>query len=125
MVLSSKLPTAKKFKRWVTSEVLPSIRKHSAYMTPEKLEEVLLNPDTLIRLATDLKQEREQRIAAQAKNRSGQTQGLFADAVCASQTSILVGDLAKILKQNGIDIGQNRLFSYLRDNGYLMKKKRK
>lgn len=123
LVLSSKLPTAKKFKRWVTSEVLPSIRKHSAYMTPEKLEEVLLNPDTLIRLATDLKQEREQRIAAQAKIEADKPKVLFADAVCASHTSILVGDLAKILKQNGIDIGQNRLFSYLRDNGYLMKKK--
>lgn len=122
LVLSSKLPTAKKFKRWVTSEVLPSIRKHGAYMTPEKLEEALLDPDTLIRLATDLKQEREQRIAAQAKIETDKPKVLFADAVCASQSSILVGDLAKLLKQNGVDMGQNRLFAYLRDNGYLMKR---
>ncbi len=121
LVLSSKLPTAKKFKRWVTSEVLPLIRKHGAYMTPEKLEEALLDPDILIRLATDLKQEREQRIAAQAKIETDKPKVLFADAVCTSQTSILVGDLAKLLKQNGINMGQNRLFAYLRDNGYLMK----
>lgn len=121
LVLSSKLPSAKKFKRWVTSEVLPSIRKHNAYMTPEKLEEVLLNPDMLIRLATDLKQEREQRVAAQAKFEADKPKVLFADAICASQTSILVGDLAKLLKQNGVNMGQNRLFAYLRDNGYLMK----
>lgn len=121
LVLSSKLPTAKQFKRWVTSEVLPSIRKHGAYMTPEKLEEVLLDPDTLIKLATDLKQEREQRKAAQAKIEEDKPKVLFADAVCASQTSILVGDLAKLLKQNGVEMGQNRLFTYLRDNGYLIK----
>ena len=121
LVLSSKLPTAKKFKRWVTSEVLPSIRKHGAYMTPEKLEEALLDPDTLIRLATDLKQEREKRIEAQAKIETDKPKVLFADAVCASQSSILVGDLAKLLKQNGVNMGQNRLFAYLRDNGYLMK----
>lgn len=121
LVLSSKLPTAKQFKRWVTSEVLPSIRKHGAYMTPEKLEEVLLDPDTLIKLATDLKQEREQRKAAQAKIEKDKPKVLFADAVCASQTSILVGDLAKLLKQNGVEMGQNRLFTYLRDNGYLIK----
>ena len=121
LVLSSKLPTAKKFKRWVTSEVLPSIRKHGAYMTPEKLEEALLDPDTLIRLATYLKQEREKRIEAQAKIETDKPKVLFADAVCASQSSILVGDLAKLLKQNGVNMGQNRLFAYLRDNGYLMK----
>ena len=121
LVLSSKLPTAKKFKRWVTSEVLPSIRKHGAYMTPEKLEEALLDPDTLIRLETDLKQEREKRIEAQAKIETDKPKVLFADAVCASQSSILVGDLAKLLKQNGVNMGQNRLFAYLRDNGYLMK----
>lgn len=90
-------------------------------MTPEKLEEALLDPDTLIRLATDLKQEREKRIEAQAKIETDKPKVLFADAVCASQSSILVGDLAKLLKQNGVNMGQNRLFAYLRDNGYLMK----
>lgn len=121
LVLSSKLPQAKAFKHWVISEVIPSIRKHGAYMTPEKLEEVLLNPDTLIRLATELKEEREQRKQAEAKIEADKPKVLFADAVSASDTSILVGEMAKILKQNGVDMGQNRLFKYLRDNGYLMK----
>ena len=121
LVLSSKLPSAKAFKRWITSEVIPSIRKHDAYMTAEKLEEALLNPDTLIKLATDLKQEREQRLAAEAQIKADKPKVIFADAVAASQTSILVGDLAKLLKQNGIDMGQNKLFTWMRDNGYLMK----
>ena len=123
LVLSSKLPTAKKFKRWVTSEVLPSIRKHGAYLTPEKLEEALLNPDTLIKLATDLKAEREKRIALEVQAEQDKPKVLFADAVSASHTSILVGELAKILKQNGVNIGQNRLFAELRDRGFLIKRK--
>lgn len=67
LILASKLPQAKEFKRWVTSEVLPSIRKHGGYMTPEKIEEVLLNPDTVIKLATDLKTERERRSIAEQR----------------------------------------------------------
>lgn len=121
LAAKSELPGAEKFESWIFDEVLPTIRKHGAYMTPEKLEEVLLDPDTLIKLATDLKQEREQRKAAQAKIEKDKPKVLFADAVCASQTSILVGDLAKLLKQNGVEMGQNRLFTYLRDNDYLMK----
>ena len=123
LVLSSKMPNAKKFKRWVTSEVLPSIRKHGAYLTPEKLEEALLNPDTLIKLATDLKAEREKRIALEVQAEQDKPKVLFADAVSASHTSILVGELAKILKQNGVNIGQNRLFAELRERGYLIKRK--
>ena len=123
LVLSSKMPNAKKFKRWVTSEVLPSIRKHGAYLTPEKLEEALLNPDTLIKLATDLKAERKKRIALEVQAEQDKPKVLFADAVSASHTSILVGELAKILKQNGVNIGQNRLFAELRDRGFLIKRK--
>lgn len=123
LVLSSKMPNTKKFKRWVTSEVLPSIRKHGAYLTPEKLEEALLNPDTLIKLATDLKAEREKRIALEVQAEQDKPKVLFADAVSASHTSILVGELAKILKQNGVNIGQNRLFAELRDRGFLIKRK--
>ena len=123
LILSSKMPNAKKFKRWVTSEVLPSIRKHGAYLTPEKLEEALLNPDTLIKLATDLKAEREKRIALEVQAEQDKPKVLFADAVSASHTSILVGELAKILKQNGVNIGQNRLFAELRDRGFLIKRK--
>lgn len=122
LVLSSKLPTAKRFKHWVTHEVIPSIRKHGAYMTPEKLEEVLLNPDTLIQLANNLKVEQQRRIAAEAEVKANKPKVLFADSVETAQNSCLVGELAKIISQNGVDIGQNRLFQWLRDNGYLIKR---
>ena len=122
LVLSSKLPTAKKFKRWVTSEVIPSIRKHGAYMTPDKLEEVLLKPDTLIQLAQNLKTEQEKRRALEVKVEEQKPKVLFAESVEAAKTSILIGELAKLLKQNGINIGQNRLFEWLRNNGYLIKR---
>lgn len=121
LIISSKLPQAKKFKRWVTAEVLPSIRKHGAYMTPQKIEEVLLSPDTIIKLATDLKAEREERIKLQRETEDLKPKALFADAVSASKTSILIGDLAKLIKQNGHDIGQRRLFQWMRDKGYLIK----
>lgn len=120
LVLSSKLPTAKAFKRWITSEVIPAIRKHGGYLAPEKLEEALMNPDTLIRLATDLKAEREHRRALEAEKEANQPKVLFADAVSASKTSILIGELAKLLKQNGVNIGQNRLFAWMRQNGFLI-----
>lgn len=122
LVLSSKLPTAKQFKRWVTSEVIPSIRKHGAYMTPDKLEEVLLKPDTLIQLAQNLKDEQEKRRALEVKVEEQKPKVLFAESVEAAKTSILIGELAKLLKQNGINIGQNRLFEWLRNNGYLIKR---
>lgn len=112
-----------RFKRWVTSEILPSIRKHGAYMTPETLEQALYNPDFLIKLATELKAEKEKRQALELQAEENKPKVLFADAVSTSQTSILVGDLAKIIKQNGVDIGANRLFAWFRDNGYLIKRK--
>ena len=121
LIISSKLPQAKKFKRWVTADVLPSIRKHGAYMTPQKIEEVLLSPDTIIKLATDLKAEREERMKLQRETEKLKPKALFADAVSASKTSILIGDLAKLIKQNGHDIGQRRLFQWMRDKGYLIK----
>lgn len=121
LVLKSRKPQAKPFQKWVTGEVLPSIRKHGGYLTPQKIEEVLTDPDTIIQLATTLKEEQARRKALEAENRVMQPKALFADAVAASHTSILVGELAKLLKQNGVDIGQNRLFKWLRENGYLMK----
>lgn len=123
LVLSSKLPTAKKFKRWVTLEVLPSIRKHGGYLTPAKIEEVLLNPDTIIKLATDLKEERAKRVEVEKQLEINKPKVLFAEAVATAKTSILIGELAKLIKQNGYDIGQKRLFQYLRENGYLIKQK--
>jgi len=119
-VLGSKLPTAKQFKKWVTSEVLPSIRKHGGYLTADKIEEVLSDPDTIIKMATNLKAEREKRAQLESKLEEQEPKVVFADAVAASKTSILVGELAKVLKQNGVDIGQNRLFDWLRNNGYLI-----
>ena len=117
LVLSSKLPTAKKFKRWVTAEVLPAIRRHGMYAT----DELLNNPDFAIQAFTALKEERERRKELEAKVKADQPKILFADAVETSHTSILVGDLAKLLNQNGVDIGQKRLFNYMRENGYLIK----
>ena len=122
LILSSKLPNAKKFKRWVTNEVLPSIRKHGAYMTDQTLEQALTSPDFLIQLATQLKEEKEQRKHLEAKVEQDKPKVLFADSVSASKSSILVGELAKILKQNGVDTGQFRLFAWLRENGYLIKR---
>ena len=122
LVLSSKLPNAKKFKRWIISEVIPSIRKHGAYMTPDKLEEVLLSPDTLMQLAQNLKDEQEKRKALQKQVEAQRPAVLFAGAVETSKSSILIGELAKILKQNGIKIGPIRLFEWMRQNGYLIRR---
>lgn len=121
LVLGSKLPNAKKFKRWVTSEVLPAIRKHGGYLTAEKVEEALLNPDVLIKLATELKDEREARRALESKVADDAPKVLFADSVSTAKTSILIGELAKLLKQNGLEVGQKRLFAWMRENGYLMR----
>lgn len=122
LILSSKMPKAKEFKRWVTSEVLPAIRKHGGYLSPEKIEEVLSDPDTIIKLATNLKEEQAKRREAEAALNEAKPKIIFADAVSASDQTILIGDLAKIIKQNGHDIGQKRLFQWLRDNGYLIKR---
>lgn len=122
VILLSRKPEAKKFKRWVTHEVLPTIRKHGAFLTPQKIEEVLLNPDTIISLATQLKAEQEQRRALESKVEQDKPKVLFAAAVESSHTSILIGELAKLLRQNGIEIGQNRLFQWMRENGYLIKR---
>lgn len=123
LILSSKLPSAKKFKRWVTSDVLPSIRKHGLYANAETVEAMLADPDVAIRLLTNLKEERAKRAEVEAKLEQAHPKVIFADAVAASKTSILIGDLAKILKQNGINMGQKRLFEWLRQHGYLIKRK--
>ncbi|MES5863397.1 phage antirepressor KilAC domain-containing protein [Lacticaseibacillus paracasei] len=120
LVISSKLPTAKEFKHWVTHEVLPSIRKHGAYMTPETIEKAIYDPDFIINLATQLKDEQAKTAALKADNETMKPKALFADAVATSHTSILIGDLAKLIRQNGVDIGQNRLFAWLREHGYLI-----
>lgn len=122
LVLSSKLPNARKFRRWVTTEVLPTVRKHGAYMTPETLQAAILNPDTMIQLCQQLKAEREHSRQLEAENAAMLPKAVFADAVSASKSSILVGELAKLLRQNGVDTGEKRLFHWLRQNGYLIKR---
>lgn len=119
LIFGSKLESAKRFKRWVTSEVLPAIRKHGAYA----VDELLNNPDMAIKAFTALKEERERNKLLQADNVRMKPKEIFADAVAASKQSILIGELAKLLKQNGYDTGEKRLFTYLRDNGYLIRRK--
>lgn len=123
LIFGSKLPTAKRFKRWVTSEVLPTLRKHGAYATPETIDRIISDPDYGIQLLQTLKEERAKRKELETKNKEMQPKALFADAVATSESTILIGDLAKILKQNGVEIGQKRLFEWLRENGYLIKRK--
>lgn len=113
---------AQKFQAVLADEVLPSIRKHGAYMTEETLQRAITSPDFLIKLATELKQEQNARKLAEQQVKELTPKGIFADAVKASDTSILVGELAKLLKQNGVNIGRNRLFDWMKDNGYLIKK---
>lgn len=114
LIMRSRKQEAKEFQRWVTHEVLPSIRKHGAYMTQQTLDKALTSPDFLIQLATKLKEEQEKVKELEPKAR-------FADAVAASDGTCLIGELAKMLRQNGLDIGQNQLFAKLREDGYLGK----
>ena len=120
LILSSKMPNAKKFKHWVTSEVLPTIRKHGAYMTDEKAFDVVHNKNGLAEL---LQQAADQLKQKDIQIEEMKPKAMLADAITASETSILVGEMAKILKKNGINTGQNRFFKWLRTNGYLIKRK--
>lgn len=123
LILSSKIPTAKKFKHWVTAEVIPSIRKNGGYIANQEN----LTDDELLTRAVLVAQkkiaERDERIKAlETESEIMKPKALFADCVAASDSTILIGELAKILKGKGVDIGQNRLFGWLRDNGYLIKR---
>lgn len=122
VILLSRKPEAKKFKRWVTHEVLPAIRKHGAYVTPAKLEEMMNDPDAWIKVLTALKDERAAKEHLQIQAETDKPKVIFADAVSVSDGAILIGELAKILKGNGVEIGQNRLFEKLRQDGYLIKR---
>ncbi len=117
--LQERIDKLHRFKRWVTSEVLPAIRKHGAYLTDKKAYEITHNPNSLADL---LIQAGEQLRKKDLVIQEMQPKALFADAVATSKTSILIGDLAKILKQNGVNIGQKRLFEWLRNHGYLVKR---
>lgn len=122
VLMQSRKPIAKQFKKEVKN-ILKTIRKHGAYMSDNVLEQAISNPDFMIGLLQNLKEEKKKRIEAEAKIEVDKPKVLFSEAVTTSKTSILIGDLAKIIKQNGVEMGQNRMFSWLRDNGYLIKRK--
>ena len=140
VIMRSDKPQAEAFQDWVCGEVLPSIRKHGAYMTERTIEKALSEPDFLIRLATQLKEERQMRMEAEKSRAEEERMRLeaeqvaieqkqlieeqapkvvFADAIIGSKSSCLIGELAKILTMNGYKIGQNRLFQLLREQRYL------
>jgi anti-repressor protein len=112
---------AQKFQAVLADEVLPAIRKHGAYMTEEILEKAITSPDFLIKLATNLKEEKEKRLKAERQIEADRPKVTFANAVNVSKDGMLLGMLAKLLHQSGVDIGQKRLFQWMRDKGYLMK----
>lgn len=117
LVMKSRKPEAKEFQRWVTHEVLPSIRKHGGYMAGQER----MTPEQMALASMRWLQSKVDEQAKQLKAQEGKV--LFANAVETARTSILVGDFAKILKSNGIDIGPRRLFAWLREHGWLIKAK--
>ncbi len=121
-ILGSEKPEAKQFKKWVTSEVLPSIRKHGAYLTPEKIEEVLLNPDTIIQLANQVKAEKEAKEKALKLIESQKPMVKFAKRIGSCASTLSIQDFAKVISdKTRYTIGQNRLYALLRGSGYLMR----
>nr|DAF23136.1 MAG TPA: repressor domain protein [Caudoviricetes sp.] len=123
LILRSRKPEAKTFKRWVTHEVLPSIRKHGVYATESVVDAMLADPEAMIRTLTTLKEERAKRAQLEKQVEADAPKVVFADAVASAKTDILIGDLAKILRGNGVDTGQRRLFEWMRTNGYLIRQK--
>ncbi|MDY4007505.1 MAG: phage antirepressor KilAC domain-containing protein [Candidatus Limiplasma sp.] len=123
LAMKARNETAERFQALIADEVIPAIRKHGGYLTPQKLEEALLNPDTIIRLATSLKEEREKNRRLSEHIEQTKPKVLFAESVECSRNEILIGELAKILKQNGMQTGQNRLFDRMRKDGYLIARK--
>lgn len=122
VLMQSRKPIAKQFKKKV-KEILRTIRKHGAYMTENTLEQAITNPDFLIQLATKLKEEQEARKRLEEKVKEDEPHAILGRAITTAKTSILIGDLAKILNQNGVNVGAKRLFEWMRNNGYLIKRK--
>lgn len=122
LAMKAKNEVAEAFQAKIAEEVIPSIRKHGAYMTPETLEAAILNPDYLLKVATALKEETDKRKALESKVQADAPKVLFADSVAASTSTILISELAKILRQNGVNTGEKRLFRWMRENGYLVKR---
>lgn len=124
LITNSELPSAEKFEHWVFDEVLPSLRKHGTYMTNGALEKAINDPDWTIQLLTELKRERATKEKLRVEQEKNKPKIELANAIECSSSSILIAQLSKILNQNGVDIGQNRLFEWMRNNEYLIKKKR-
>ena len=121
LITHSKLPSAEKFESWVFDEVLPAIRKTGGYIAGEKnMTDDELLAQALLVAQRKLTERTQQLETVNAKLEEAKPKIVFADAVSASKTSILIGDLAKIIRQNGVDIGQKRLFEWLRKNGNSM-----
>lgn len=121
LAMKAKNPVAEAFQAKVADEIIPAIRRHGAYMSEKTLEQALTSPDFLIQLATKLKDEQNARRKLEAQIEQDAPKVLFAKAVETAHNSILIGDLAKLLRQNGVDTGQKRLFELLRKEGYLIK----
>ena len=121
LAAKSELPGAEEFESWIFDEVIPAVFKHGAYMTPATIEKTLTDPDFIIQLATRLKEEMETRKQLQAQIKIDQPYTNFAKAIEHSTDSITIGEFAKVLNNNGVDVGRNRLFNWLRDNGYVIK----
>lgn len=118
-ILDSRKLEAKQFRKWITSEVLPSIRQNGVYMTQNTIEKVLTSPDFLIQLATNFKEEKRKRLEAENLVREQLPKVLFSNAVEGSKSSCLVGELAKIIAQKGYPVGEKRLFEWMREKKYL------
>lgn len=123
LAMKAKNAVAEAFQAKIADEVIPSIRRHGAYMTPDTLDRMITSPEFGIKLLTALKDEQEKRKALEVQAEADRPKVLFADSVAASKSSILVGEMAKLLKQNGVETGQNRLFETLREKGLLIKRK--
>lgn len=123
LAMKAKNEAAEKFQAKIADEVIPSIRKHGAYITSETVDRMIESPEFGIKLLTALKEEQAKRRELEQQAAEDAPKVLFADSVSASNTSILVFDLAKLLRQNGVDIGGNRLFAWMRENGYLVRRK--
>lgn len=123
LAMKAKNAVAEAFQAKIADEVIPSIRRHGAYMTPDTLDRMITSPEFGIKLLTALKDEQEKRKALEVQAEADRPKVLFADSVAASKSSILVGEMAKLLKQNGVETGQNRLFETLREKGFLIKRK--
>lgn len=122
LILRSRRPEARKFQRWLTHEVLPSIRTHGVYATEQTVEAMLADPSAMIRVLEELRSEREARAEVEAAREADAPKVVFADAVAASEDTVTVGELAKILCANGVPVGQNRLFAWLRADGFLSRR---